>query len=48
MPQWTQSDIPNLNNKVIVVTGANSGLGFEVTKTFAEKGATIVMAVRTV
>lgn len=43
---WTQDNIPNLTGKVIVVTGANSGLGFECSRTFAEKGATVVMAVR--
>ncbi|MBW7882615.1 MAG: SDR family NAD(P)-dependent oxidoreductase [Caldilineaceae bacterium] len=42
----TQQDIPDLTGKVVVVTGANSGLGLECTKTFAEKGATVVMAVR--
>jgi NAD(P)-dependent dehydrogenase (short-subunit alcohol dehydrogenase family) len=44
--KWTQQDIPDLTGKVIVVTGANSGLGLECTKAFAEKGATVVMAVR--
>lgn len=45
---WTQKDIPNLDDKVIVITGANSGLGFECSRILAEKGATIVMAVRTI
>ena len=45
---WTQKDIPNLDGKVIVITGANSGLGFECSRILAEKGATIVMAVRTI
>jgi NAD(P)-dependent dehydrogenase (short-subunit alcohol dehydrogenase family) len=44
--KWTQEDIPDLTGKIIVVTGANSGLGFECSKTLAEKGATVVMAVR--
>ena len=44
--KWTQKDIPDLTGKVIVVTGANSGLGFECSKTFAEKGATVVMTAR--
>jgi NAD(P)-dependent dehydrogenase (short-subunit alcohol dehydrogenase family) len=43
---WTQEDIPDLTGKVVVVTGANSGLGFESTKELAKHGATIVMAVR--
>ena len=45
---WTQKDIPNLDGNVIIITGANSGLGFECARILAEKGATIVMAVRTI
>jgi NAD(P)-dependent dehydrogenase (short-subunit alcohol dehydrogenase family) len=44
--KWTQEEIPDLTGKIIVITGANSGLGFECSKTLAEKGATVVMAVR--
>ena len=45
-PKWTQQDIPDLSGKIIVITGANSGLGFECSKTFAEKGATVVITAR--
>ncbi len=44
--KWTQANIPDLTGKVIVVTGANSGLGFECARTFAGKGAVVVLAVR--
>ena len=44
--KWTVQDIPDLTGKVIIVTGANSGLGLESTKAFAAKGATVVMACR--
>ena len=43
---WTQKDIPDLTGKTIVITGANSGLGFECSRTFAEKGAMVVMTAR--
>ncbi len=43
---WTAADIPDLTGKVIVVTGANSGLGLESARVFAQKGAIVVMAVR--
>ena len=43
---WTQQDIPDLTRKVIVITGANSGLGYECAKTLAKKGATVVMTAR--
>jgi NAD(P)-dependent dehydrogenase (short-subunit alcohol dehydrogenase family) len=46
MSNWTQQDIPDLSGKIAVVTGANSGLGFESTKELARHGATVVMAVR--
>lgn len=46
--KWTQQDIPDLTGKVIVITGANSGLGFECSKTFAQKGATVVMTARSI
>ncbi len=46
--KWTQEDMPDLTGKIAVVTGANSGLGFESTKALAQKGATVVMAVRNV
>lgn len=44
--KWTQSDIPNLTGKVVIITGANSGLGLESTKALAAKGAAVVMACR--
>ena len=44
--EWTQQDIPNLAGKVIIITGANSGLGLVSTKALAAKGATVVMACR--
>lgn len=44
--KWTQADIPDLTGKVVVITGANSGLGLESTKAVAAKGATVVMACR--
>jgi NAD(P)-dependent dehydrogenase (short-subunit alcohol dehydrogenase family) len=38
--------MPDLSGKTIVVTGANSGLGFEASRAFAAKGASLVMACR--
>lgn len=43
---WTTNNIPDLTGKVILVTGANSGIGFEATKEFGRKGAHVVMACR--
>jgi len=40
--------MPPLDGTTVVVTGANSGLGFEGTRAFARAGATVVMACRSV
>lgn len=43
---WTIDNISDLSGKVIIVTGGNSGLGYESVKAFAMKGAELVLASR--
>lgn len=43
---WTADDIPSQQGKIILITGANSGLGFEATKVLSSKGALVVMTAR--
>jgi len=46
MKRWTTQDIPDLAGRTAVVTGANSGLGFETTLALARAGALVVLACR--
>ncbi|MEZ4671202.1 MAG: oxidoreductase [Anaerolineae bacterium] len=44
---WTSADIPNLTGKVAIVTGANSGIGYETAVELARKDASVIMTART-
>ena len=46
MTDWTTAHIPDQTGRTAVITGANTGLGFETAKALAAKGATVVLAVR--
>lgn len=43
---WSVADIPDLNGRTAVVTGANGGLGLETARALAGAGARVVMAAR--
>jgi protochlorophyllide reductase len=46
MAKWNKNDIPDLSSKTALVTGANSGLGFETSKELARKGCQVILASR--
>jgi NAD(P)-dependent dehydrogenase (short-subunit alcohol dehydrogenase family) len=47
MTKWTAADIPDQTGRTAVITGANTGLGFETAAALAGRGARVVLAVRT-
>jgi NAD(P)-dependent dehydrogenase (short-subunit alcohol dehydrogenase family) len=46
MAKWTTEDIPPQRGRVALVTGANSGIGYEAALGLARAGATVIAAAR--
>jgi NAD(P)-dependent dehydrogenase (short-subunit alcohol dehydrogenase family) len=46
--RWTSADLPSQAGRIIVITGANSGIGLPTARALAEAGAHLVLAVRDV
>lgn len=44
--RWTNSDIGDQSGRVAIVTGGNSGIGYEAARGLAKAGATVVIASR--
>ena len=46
MTRFTDADVPDQSGKCIIVTGANTGIGYAAAKVLARKGARVLLACR--
>lgn len=44
--RWTTDKIPDQKDRVVIITGSNSGIGFEAARILANKNAAVIIAVR--
>lgn len=43
---WNEKDVPDESGRVAIVTGSNTGLGYDTARVLAARGARVVLAVR--
>ena len=43
---WNEDDMVDLSGKIAIITGANSGIGYEAARALSSKNAEVIMACR--
>ena len=43
---WNEKDVPDESGRVAIVTGSNTGLGYDTARVLAARGARVILAVR--
>lgn len=46
LKNFTEADVPDQSGKCFIVTGANAGVGFELSRVLAARGARVLLACR--
>jgi NAD(P)-dependent dehydrogenase (short-subunit alcohol dehydrogenase family) len=44
--KWSEADVPDQTGRVVIVTGSNTGIGYQTAAVLAYRGARVVFAVR--
>ena len=44
--RWTEADVPDQSGRTAVITGGNSGIGFEAARVLAQRGALLLLGCR--
>jgi NAD(P)-dependent dehydrogenase (short-subunit alcohol dehydrogenase family) len=44
--RWTEADVPDQSGRTAVITGGNSGIGFEAARVLATRGARLILGCR--
>ncbi|MGH3678686.1 MAG: SDR family NAD(P)-dependent oxidoreductase [Mycobacterium sp.] len=46
--KWAAADVPDQSGRIAIITGSNTGIGYEAAAVLADKGAHVVLAVRNI